>query len=105
MRQQCIRFAASPGITVLSQLSPTGFQQPAAGNFLQQQAKSDEFIDCYNNERPHQALDMQCPAQLYRPSPRRYQGLSDVDYPFHDRAFTVTTRGRICFNRRKINPS
>jgi hypothetical protein len=35
MRQQRIRFAASPGITVLSQLLQTGFQQPAAGNFLQ----------------------------------------------------------------------
>ena len=79
--------------------------KPAAANFLQQQAKFDEFIDCYNNERPHQALNMQCPAQLYRPSPRQYQGLPDVDYPFHDKAVTVTTCGRICFNRRKINLS
>src|SRR5438309_8890504 len=40
----------------------------------------------YNNERPHQALDMQCPAQRYRPSPRPYRGLPDIEYPFHDRA-------------------
>jgi putative transposase len=79
--------------------------KPAAGNFLQQQAKFDDFIDCYNTERPHQALNMQCPAQLYRPSPRLYQGLPDVDYPFHDKAVTVTTCGRICFNRQKINLS
>jgi putative transposase len=59
--------------------------KPAAGNFLQQQAKFDDFIDCYNNERPHQALNMQCPAQLYRPSPRQYQRLPDVDYPFTTR--------------------
>ncbi|MEA2867279.1 MAG: hypothetical protein QOE39_1994, partial [Bradyrhizobium sp.] len=26
--------------------------KPAARNFLQQQAKFDDFIDCYNNERP-----------------------------------------------------
>ena len=32
--------------------------KPAAQNFLQQQAKFDDFIDCYNQERPHQALDM-----------------------------------------------
>jgi putative transposase len=79
--------------------------KPAARNFLQQQARFDDFVDCYNNERPHQALDMQCPAQRYRPSARPYRGLPDLDYPFHDKAVTVTTCGRICFNRQKINLS
>ena len=79
--------------------------KPAAKNFLQQQAKFDDFLECYNNERPHQALDMQCPAQRYRPSQRPYRGLPDIEYPFHDRAATVTTCGRICFNRQKINLS
>jgi putative transposase len=79
--------------------------KPAANNFLQQQAKFDDFIDCHNNERPHQALDMQCPVQRYQPSSRPYRGLPDLDYPFHDRAVTVTTCGRICFNRQKINLS
>jgi putative transposase len=46
-------------------------------NFLQQQTKFDDFIDCYNNERPHQALNMKYPAELYRRSPRTYRGLSD----------------------------
>ena len=49
--------------------------KPAAQNFLQQQAKFDDFIDEYNNERPHQALDMKVPAERYRPSKRSYQGL------------------------------
>ncbi len=31
--------------------------RPAAKNFLQQQAKFDRFIHCYNHERPHQALE------------------------------------------------
>jgi putative transposase len=79
--------------------------KPAAGNFLEQQGKFDDFIACYNNERPHQALNMQYPAQHYHPSPRQYQGLPDLDYPFHDKAVTVTTCGRICFNRQKINLS
>ena len=48
---------------------------------------------------------MQCPVQRYRPSPRPYRGLPDIEYPFHDRAPTVTTCGRICFNRQKINLS
>jgi putative transposase len=79
--------------------------KPAAQNFLQQQAKFDAFIDCYNHERPHQALDMQYPAELYLPSPRPYRGLSELHYPFHDRTITVTQCGRICFGRRKINLS
>ena len=79
--------------------------KPAAQNFLQQQAKFDDFIDCYNNERPHQALDMKYPAELYEPSPRPYHGLPELDYPFHDRTVTVTRCGRICFGRRKINLS
>jgi putative transposase len=79
--------------------------KPAARNFLQQQGKFDDFIDCYNNERPHQALDMQCPAERYVPSTRPYQGLLELDYPLHDRTATVTTCGRICFNRQKINLS
>src|ERR1700728_1720322 len=71
--------------------------KPAAKNFLQQQARFDDFIDGYNNERPHQALNMQCPAQRYQPSSRPYRGLPDLDYPLHDRAATVTTCGRLCF--------
>jgi hypothetical protein len=79
--------------------------KPAAQNFLQQQAKFEDFIDCYNHERPHQALDMKYPAELYLPSPRPYRGLSELHYPFHDRTITVTQCGRICFGRRKVNLS
>jgi putative transposase len=79
--------------------------KPAGKNFLQQQAKFDDFIECYNNERPHQALNMRCPAECYVPSTRTYTGLPELDYPFHDKAITVTTCGRICFNRQKINLS
>ncbi|RUV82023.1 IS481 family transposase, partial [Mesorhizobium sp. M5C.F.Ca.IN.020.14.1.1] len=55
--------------------------KPAGANFLQQQAKFDDFIDGFNNERPHQALGMDCPAQHYAPSPHTYTGLPDLDYP------------------------
>ena len=79
--------------------------KPAGGNFLQQQARFDDFIDSYNTERPHQALAMRCPAQLYRPSQRPYQGLPEIDYPLHDRDALVTACGRICMHRKKINIS
>jgi putative transposase len=79
--------------------------KPAAPNFLQQQARFDDFIDCYNRERPHQALNMKYPAELYEPSARSYRGLQELEYPFHDRTITVTQCGRLCMGRQKINLS
>jgi putative transposase len=79
--------------------------KPPGKNFLQQQAKFDQFIHEYNQERPHQALGMKYPAELYQPSTRPYAGLPDLEYPFHDRTITVTQCGRLCFGRRKINLS
>ena len=79
--------------------------KPPGKNFLQQQDKFDRFRECFNDERPHQGLDMKYPAELYEHSPRPYQGLPDLEYPFHDRTVTVTSCGRICLGRRKINLS
>ena len=79
--------------------------KPPGRNFLQQQAKFDEFIHVYNQERPHQALGMRYPAELYRPSTRPYTGLPELVYPFHDRTVTVTQCGRLCLGARKINLS
>lgn len=79
--------------------------RPAASNLLQQQARFDDFIEEYNQERPHQALGMRYPAELYTPSARPYRGLEDLDYPFHDHSHIVTRCGRICFDNRKINLS
>jgi putative transposase len=77
--------------------------KPPGFNFLQQQAKFDDFVEIYNQQRPHEALDMKCPAELYRPSTREYKGLPDIDYPFHDRVIIVTNCGRICLGAKKIN--
>jgi putative transposase len=63
------------------------------------------FLDRYNHDRPHQALDMKYPAELYHSSPRAYRGLGELDYPFHDRTVTVTHCGRICVGKRKVNLS
>ena len=52
-------------------------------------------VELYNHERPHQALNMKYPGELYTPSPRPYQGLGELEYPFHDRTITVTSCGRI----------
>ena len=79
--------------------------RPAGANSLQQQARFDGFVTEFNTERPHEALNMQCPTEVYKPSPREYNGLSDPSYPFADKTVTVTHCGRICLHRKKINLS
>jgi putative transposase len=79
--------------------------KPAAANALQQQARFETFIDRYNRERPHEALDMKVPADLYTVSSRTYRGLPDVEYPFHDWSATVTHCGRVCYRGQKVNLS
>jgi transposase InsO family protein len=79
--------------------------RPAASNLLQQQGKFDAFVEEFNSERPHEALDMKCPAEVYTPSARPYDGLPQPNYPFHDRTVVVTSCGRICLHRKKINLS
>ncbi len=48
---------------------------------------------------------MKCPGEVYTPSPRVYDGIPEPDYPFHDRTVLVTSCGRICLHRKKINLS
>ena len=79
--------------------------KPAGENFLQQQERFDRFIAYFNNERPHQALDMKLPAERYTPSPRPYRGLAELEYPCHDKTVTVTSCGRICVRHKKVNLS
>jgi putative transposase len=79
--------------------------KPAAANVLQQQARFDTFVERFNLERPHQALAMKVPADVYARSPRVYRGLDELTYPFHDQTVTVTHCGRLCFKGRKVNLS
>jgi putative transposase len=76
--------------------------KPAAQNFLQPQARFDKFMEVFNQERPHEALDMKCPAEVYQPSPRSYTGLPNIDYP-STKTIVVTRCGRICLGKKKIS--
>jgi putative transposase len=40
----------------------------------------DDFIEIFNNEALHEALDMKCPAEVHQPSTRPYTGLPDIDW-------------------------
>ncbi len=76
---------------------------PPEFTLLTQQERFDRFQEVYNLQRPHQALNMRYPAELYTPSQRQYQGLPEIEYPFADKTVTITKCGRLCLNRNKIN--
>jgi transposase InsO family protein len=80
--------------------------RPSGMNSLQQQARFDEFVREFNTERPHEALAMKCPAEVYTASTRPYDGsLPELSYPLHERDVLVTACGRICMHRKRINVS
>jgi len=59
----------------------------------------------FNHERPHEALGMKCPAEIYTASTTPYRGIGEPQYPFHDKTVVVTHCGRLCLYRKKINLS
>jgi transposase len=79
--------------------------RPGSFNFLQQRSRFDEFIEVYNHQRPHAAIGMRYPGEIYTPSPRPSRDSELPQYPFHDRSVCVTRCGRTCIGKRKINPS
>jgi len=79
--------------------------KPPGFNFLQPQATLDNFMDEYNHDRPHEALNMKYPGEVYTPSAREYHPPDEPEYPFHKRVIRVTQCGRICIGSRKINLS
>jgi hypothetical protein len=74
-------------------------------NCLQQQGRFDVFLHEFNAERPHEALAMKCPAELYSASARTYAGVPELTCPFDDRDVIVTSCGRLCLHRKRINIS
>ena len=68
--------------------------RPPATHQLKQQEKFDTFRRIYNEERPHEALQMKTPGSVYRPSKRRLpEGLAPLDYPLHDHVSRVARNG------------
>lgn len=77
--------------------------RPAGNNALHQQERFDDFRGCYNDERPHEALQMQTPSSLYQPSERKLpEALEPPTYPLHDVDGYVTQAGVIYFENSRI---
>lgn len=70
--------------------------RPAGQNLLDQQERFDRFIHVYNEERPHDALGLRRPGELYSPSPRVFPNVvPDLSYPLHDESRVVLKCGHI----------
>jgi hypothetical protein len=74
--------------------------RPPRHNLLQQQDAFESFVEEFNERRPHEALNMQCPAQVYARSARHYPDvLADPEYPTHDDTLQVDRKGHISLYR------
>jgi transposase InsO family protein len=77
--------------------------RPPRTNLLQQQECFDRFVDVFNRERPHEALQMKRPVQLYQPSSRKMpNALPEPSYPEHDDVIAVSGSGNVYFRRRQF---
>ena len=78
--------------------------KPPAASSRAQQRKFDAFVHEYNEERPHEALDMHTPAQLYQTSPRQMPDkLLAPEYPDRFEVRYVSANGGMRWRKRWVN--
>lgn len=62
-----------------------------------------DWRNCYNNERPHEALGMRCPSEVYRPSNRTYsEEVKPYDYSGAFHVVKVNSWGYVRFDRWQV---
>ena len=72
----------------------------------QAQLAFERWRAVYNQQRPHDALGLQTPAQHYQLSPRAFPPtLPPIEYPSEDTVVTVTWNGEARFRGRKLRLS
>lgn len=63
----------------------------------------DAWRDCYNNRRPHEALGMKCPSEVYVPSNREYhESVEKYEYGGEHHVIKVNSWGYVRFDRFQI---
>lgn len=77
----------------------------SAANVVEQQAALDTWRNSYNFERPHEAIGMKVPADLYDPSARRFECDLQLEYPLGYLCRRVTNKGVISLQKTKISVS
>ena len=77
--------------------------RPPASGMHSQQRVFDRFRKEYNEQRPHESLQMRPPAELYSPSRRAYlQARPDLTYPGHYEVRSVRPKGEIKWRGRLL---
>ena len=80
--------------------------KPARASMAAQQRRFDAFRAEYNEERPHEALGNDTPADRYAPSPRPYPArLPEPEYPGHFEVRYVSRNGGVRWHNRRVNVS
>jgi hypothetical protein len=73
--------------------------RPPASNLRGQQRKFDRSQRRYNEERPHEGIDGQVPAERWEPSPRPYpERIAPPEYPSHLEVRRVSAAGTFRLN-------
>ena len=74
--------------------------RPPSGNIQAQQTRFNRFRAEYNDERPHEALNQDTPASVYRASRRELpRTLAPLEYPAHFEVRLVSRNSGIRWNR------
>jgi putative transposase len=80
--------------------------KPPSSNSLCQQERFDAFQTTFNYERPHAAIGMKSPGELYHPSKVAYDPeIVPLRYPEHSLTTRITKCGRIFIANKKLNLS
>jgi transposase InsO family protein len=89
------RFHRAMNQELLKHYTPTNIQDA--------ERMFDEWRDCYNNERPHEALGMRCPSDIYVPSERVYcDQVKRYEYGGEYHVIKVNNWGYVRFDRWQI---
>lgn len=76
---------------------------PPRVNLAEQQTSFDQFCRRYNEERPHEGLQMKRPVQMYQRSARAYSGKKPtVEYPAHYEVRRINDGGCMKWHGRSI---
>jgi len=77
--------------------------RPPQADLRNQQESFDQFCRRYNEERPHEGLEMKRPAQLYEASARPYpRRVPPVEYPGHFEVRRVGSAGTMKWRNRVL---
>lgn len=78
--------------------------KPPRSTLELQQEAFDTWRDEFNHHRPHEALGMKTPAEVYQASPRPFpEEVGDPDYPDYFEVRRIKARGGFLFHKQELH--